>query len=268
VTVASTSVRAAAGALLVLLWSCGPRPIALPTGPATPFAEYAETFLAASVACRAIDSLTAEIRLSGRAAGRRVRGRLSAGLARPASLRLEALAPFGPPVFIFVAAASGGSLLFPREDLVLLDEPPEAIVEALAGVALGPDDLRAVLTGCLAPDPQPVAGLRYGSDWMGIELAGNRWAFLRSVDGVRRIVSGTLEGLNLEYGAHAAGLPRQVRLRSRPEAAVAVDLTIGVADLEANVPLGPEVFELTIPPGARLLTLEELRQAGPLADRP
>ena len=41
--------------------------------------------------------------MSGSVAGRRIRGRLSAGVAVPASARLEALAPFGPPVFIFVA---------------------------------------------------------------------------------------------------------------------------------------------------------------------
>jgi hypothetical protein len=255
-------------ALLLLVWSCGPRPIALPTGPATPFPEYTEAFLAATTACRGIESFTAEIHLSGRAAGRRLRGRLSAGFARPASLRLEALAPFGPPVFILVADSSGGSLLFPREDLVLLDESPEAIIEALAGVAIGPDDLRAVLTGCLSPDPQPSAGLRYGAGWIGIEIGGDRWAFLRMVDGVSRIVSGTVEGFDVEYAAYSADLPRQVRLRSRAPAAVAVDLTIGVAGLEPGVPLGPEVFRLIIPPRARLLTLEELRQAGPLADRP
>jgi len=41
--------------------------------------------------------------MSGRAGRQKVRGRVVAGFARPASMRLEGVAPFGPPAFILVA---------------------------------------------------------------------------------------------------------------------------------------------------------------------
>jgi hypothetical protein len=51
------------------------------------------------------------------------------------------------------------------------------------------------------------------------------------------------------------------------EGSQATALTFQVSQLEANVPIDPRAFEITIPADAQLLTLEELRQSGPLADR-
>jgi len=39
-----------------------------------------------------------------------------------------------------------------------------------------------------------------------------------------------------------------------------------VSQLEANVPLDAAAFGVTVPPGTGRLTLEELRDAGPLRD--
>ena len=41
----------------------------------------------------------AELGLAGRAGSQRLRGRVVAGFERPASMRLEGVAPFGPPAF-------------------------------------------------------------------------------------------------------------------------------------------------------------------------
>src|SRR5204862_4226602 len=114
--------------------------------------------------CRGIRTLTAEIALSGSAGGRRVRGRLSAGVATPASVRLEAAAPFGPPVFILVATDADATLLLPRDDRVLEHGRPDAVLDAATGVPLEPADLRTVLTGCaVAPDAD--AARQSGPDW-------------------------------------------------------------------------------------------------------
>jgi len=43
-----------------------------------------------------------------------------------------------------------------------------------------------------------------------------------------------------------------------------VDLTTGISDVEANVPLDPSAFRVEVPPNAESLTLDELRQSGPL----
>ena len=99
----------------------------------------------------------AEIAVSGSAGGRRVRGRLLAGVAAPASARLEAMAPFGPPLFIFVANNDDATLLLPRDDRVLEHGRPDAVLEAVAGVPLDAADLHATLTGC-APAGAPSQG--------------------------------------------------------------------------------------------------------------
>jgi hypothetical protein len=95
-----------AGSLLVLALlcaSCGTPMMKLPSGPDAPAPDAADALTQATAACRAIRTLTAEVAAGGKAAGSRFRGRLSVGVAAPASARIEAVAPFGPPVFIFTA---------------------------------------------------------------------------------------------------------------------------------------------------------------------
>jgi hypothetical protein len=110
-------------------------------------------------------------------------GRIDAGVEAPARLRLEGFPPvvYGSrPYFILVANGDDATLVLPRDDRVLLGARPGEIVEALAGVPLGPADLRAVLAGCgLAPASRPA---RRGSS----TAAGPR-----SIRGTRRSSSGS-----------------------------------------------------------------------------
>ena len=101
-----------------------------------------------------------------RAAGQRIRVRLIAGLAAPDRIRLEAMAPFGPPVFILASAGEDTTLLLPRDDRVLRGEPPAAILEALAGIRVTPAALRRLLAGCPA-DESTLRDVRaIGEDWV------------------------------------------------------------------------------------------------------
>ena len=123
----------------------------LPSGPGAPAPDAADALAQATSACRGIRTLTAEIAVSG--SGRRPADSAagcSAGLAAPASARLEAVAPFGPPLFIFVATDDDATLLLPRDDRVLEHGRPDEVLEAVAGVplerggsALDADRLRA-----------------------------------------------------------------------------------------------------------------------------
>src|SRR6516162_1020850 len=136
----------------------------LPAGPGTPATDAQQAIAEATIACQRVNTLTAEIRVTGSVGGERVRGRMLVGVARPASARLEAAAPFGAPLFIFVARNADATLLLPRDDRVLQHGRPDAVLEAVAGVPLDPTELRATLTGCAqAPD---VDGARVtGDDW-------------------------------------------------------------------------------------------------------
>ncbi|MBI4266658.1 MAG: hypothetical protein HY657_20000, partial [Acidobacteria bacterium] len=61
--------------------------MALPTDPGTPFPEFALVHAQVAAGCAGARTLTAELGLSGRAGGQRVRGRVIAGFERPASMR-------------------------------------------------------------------------------------------------------------------------------------------------------------------------------------
>lgn len=213
--------------------------------------------------------MTAELSLSGRTARQRLRGRVQAGLAAPAAVRLEAPAPFGAPLFILAAPNERGTLLLPRDRHVVHDAPVRDIVNALAGIEVGAADLRALLSGCVIPDPRPQAGRDHPGGWVGIDLQDSAIAWLRQIGGHWRIAAGEHAGLRAEYaryGPGAADTPRQLRVSTAAASRAAdVDVRLSLTQVELNGPLGAEAFTVTIPPETTPITLEELRASGPLS---
>jgi outer membrane lipoprotein-sorting protein len=57
--------------------------------------------------------------------------------------------------------------------------------------------------------------------------------------------------------------PISVRLTSDAQQ-IPVDLTAAISQLDANVDLDPAAFRVDVPPDAKPLTLDELRESGPL----
>ena len=242
--------------------ACSARRIAVPTDPGTPFPDFADVHTQISAACREVRTVTAELGLRGRAGGQRLSGRVHAGFERPASMRLEAVAPFGPPGFILAARGGTAMLLLPRESRVLRGQPAEAILDALIGVSLAPADLQAILTGCVVPNPRPTAGRLHANGWASITLAGGAEVYLRRT-AMWQLRAARRDGWQLEYPAWQGRFPQSVRLQSDAQS-VNVDLTTTLSQLEANVDLEPSAFSLDVPSEARPLTLDELRESGPL----
>jgi len=215
--------------------------------------------------------------LSGKAGSQPLRGRALAGFA-PGAVRLEALAPFGSPAFILVADGSRGTLLLPRDRRMLQNAAPEDILNALIGVPLGPDDLRAVLSGCMKANAMPASGREFGPDWLSVDLDSGGTVYLQRVKGqpaAWRVVAGRYAGLEIEYPQFAGEQPASIVIRSGPAAAPAagsaapaaadVALTIGLSQVEVNGDLPrDQLVALKIPPGMEPITLTELRAAGPL----
>jgi hypothetical protein len=215
--------------------------------------------------------------LSGKAGSQPLRGRALAGFA-PGAVRLEALAPFGSPAFILVADGSRGTLLLPRDRRMLQNAAPEDILNALIGVPLGPDDLRAVLSGCMKANAMPVSGREFGPDWMSVDLDSGGTMYLQRVKGqpaAWRGVAGRYAGLEIEYPQFAGEQPARIVIRSGPAAAPVagsaapaaadVALTIGLSQVEVNGDLPrDQLVAVKIPPGMEPITLTELRAAGPL----
>jgi hypothetical protein len=266
---ARRSSRAIVAAAALVTASCGARLMKLPPGPGVPAPNAASAVDDATRACRAIRTITAEIAVSGSVGGRRLRGRLIAGLAAPASARLEAPAPFGQPVFIFVARDDDATVLLPRDQRVLEHGRPAAVLEAVTGVSLDPAELRTTLTGCA--DAAPVDQARaLASGWLMIP--GPKQLYLRQSKPADpwRIVAAIAHDSSgaewrAEYSDFADGLPRAIRLAST--GSNAFNLGLRLSQIETNVALGDDAFRVQVPRSAVPITLGELRQAGPLAER-
>lgn len=249
--------------LSVLVSGCAPRLMSLPTDPGSPLPNFAEIHRQATSSCAGVRTFTAELTLSGRAGGQPLRGRAIAGFARPASLRLEGLAPFGPPGFILADGGAGATLLLPRENRVLHDAQSADILAALTGIALAPADLQAILTGCVAPMPGALGGRLHQRGLASIDLPSGATLYLEQVGVGWRPRAARRPGWQIEYPVWQGAFPLEVRLRS-VDSAIDVDLTAGVSQIEANITIDPAAFMVVVPGSARSLTLAELREAGPM----
>ena len=239
-----------AASLALLTASCGAPLMKLPKlpGPAAPASDARDALADATKACRAVSSFTAETAASGSVAGRRLRA-----------------APFGEPLFFFVSRGGDATLLLPRDRRVLEHGTPRDVLEAVTGIPLSAADLRSTLTGCASADP--ARGQRAGDDWRIVpdgenELYLNRKppaAEWRLVAVVHRDPSSEWRA---EYRDFQNGMPRTIRLVSRD--ARRFDLRLELSQVETNVPLGAEAFRVRVPAGTEPITLEDLRQNGPL----
>ena len=250
--------------------ACAAPLMKLPSGPSTPASDGLEIISEATAACQRVTSLTAEIAVSGSVGGQRVRGHLLVGVSRPASVRLEAAAPFGAPLFIFVARGDAATLLLPRDERVLEHGKPDEVLGAVAGVPLDPIDLRAVLTGCaLAPDP--VGGRAPAADWRMVP-DGTGQAYMHRENNHWRLVAvvrtpTNREAWRAEYRGFVDGLPRDVRLASVADTKSPFDLRLTLSQVETNIALDADAFSVQVPRGTRAISLEELRETGPMASR-
>ena len=250
---------------VVLVSGCAPRLLSLPTDPGNPLPDFAQIHRQATSACAGVRTLTAELALSGRAGGQALRGRAIAGFERPGSLRLEGVAPIGPPGFILAGGSGGATLLLPRDNRVLLGAPAEDILGALTGVALAPADLQAILTGCVASMPGALGGRLHQNGWASIDLPGDATLYVQRVRAGWQPRAARRPGWEIEYPAWQGAFPQSVRLRS-VDPKVDVDLSAAVSQIETNVTIAPAAFMVTVPADALPLTIAELRDRGPLRD--
>lgn len=243
--------------------ACAPKAPVLPSGSGTPFPDYQTAYTQATAACRSIKTITASLQMSGKAGTTKLRGGIDAGFEAPARARLEGRAPFGKPVFVLVADSGRGTLVLPRDDRVLQDAAPDEIVEALAGVRLGPDALRMAITGCGLGVGEPSGGTTFSNGWSAIALAGGT-TYVRKAGTGWEVAASTSGPLTVTYGDYADRRPATVRLRAAAQGPASADLTLRLSDVSINITLDPRTFEVELPEHPVPLTLDELRRAGPL----
>jgi hypothetical protein len=253
-------------AVLAASVACGPPPaLKLPTGPSAPLADTSAVLQDAIGHCAGIHSITAELGLSGSAGSTKLRGRLQAGFAEPSRLRLEAVAPFGAPFFVVAGSADRTTLWLPRDARVLRDTPAADIVEALAGFSAAPDDLAAWIEGCPSAGFTGTSGVGFGAGWAQVS-DGGRKAWLRKTDRWR-LVETEHDGLSVEFAGHRGVQPGRLRIqRIAGNDRGPLDVRVAISQVETNVPLGPAAFAVETPKDVTPITLDELRQSGPLRD--
>ena len=246
---------------LLLAPACTPARPSLPSGDGQPFPAIDAAYAEAIESCRSARSIVAELGLSGRAGGTRLRGTINAGIAAPGDIRLEGVA-FGRTLFILAGRNGEATLVLTREARVVRREPPAAIVEALTGVALTPAELVAAVAGCGLGAATPANGRSFGRDWAAAD-AGGGVTYLRRIDRRWRVAGAVRGQVQVLYGAFASGLPSTVHVKTGTVA----DIALRVSQLEINTAIDPKAFEVVVPDDALPLTLDELRRSGPLGDR-
>jgi len=257
-------------ALALTVSACAPRFVKLPSGPGTPASDAAGALAEATAACRAVSSITADVAASGSVGGQRLRGHILVGLAAPASARLEAVAPAGPPLFIFTSHDRDATLLLPREDHVVEHGSPADVLEAVTGLPVDAGELRETLTGC-APAAPAAAGRALGADWRAVTV-GRTDVYLRrdpkiarwQVAAIAHGAGGTARAADewrADYRDFENGLPRAIHLASADRARF--DLSLTLSQVALNETLGAEVFRVDVPRSAERITVDDLRHARP-----
>jgi len=253
----------ACGVLIVVATACGPRPglVRLPDGLGRPAPDALDHYTAATRVCRGVEQLTAELALSGRIGGERVRGRLLVGLAAPDGVRLEAVAPFGAPVFVLTSRAGAATLVLPRDNRVVAGVTPDELLDALAGLALSPADLLALVSGCVSSNDQPSDPRAFGEAWRRVTLPGGE-AWVRLDGGRPRLVAGRRGEYAVEYAEFLSDVPRRSRVVARRGGTAAVDLSLDLRQLNLTPALDARAFEATVPPDMVPMTIDGLRRGG------
>lgn len=261
--------RGAVLALAIFASGCAARGF-VPPDPASALgaasASATEQWEAVSERCRAQQALAAEGALSGRVAGGRVRGRIHLGLTRTGGVRLEAVAPFGAPVFVLAGTDRAATLVLPRDARTYEGEAAD-IIDALAGVRLTATELLAVANGCLGAEQQPSRFVSYRGGLTGVSLPNGVELWLQGSGASARVVALRRGDLLVDYPEQISTFPLALRLRRAMADGRGVDLRLRLSQVERNGQIDDAAFHVEPPAGAQPLTLDELRRAGLLAGR-
>ena len=171
-------------------------------------------------------------------------------LRAPASLRFEALAPFGPPLLVVASDTDTVTLWeVPSERAFIGRSSPDATRRWL-GLALGAEELVSLLAGYALPARDPLSGQTLPPDDMGPSVA------FETADGRQRIwfdaTSGDARQIEWTGGsqpARAVFTPDGVRLATLDGK---LEVTVRYRDPRRDSGFDPELLKLTVPQSVRI----------------
>ncbi len=259
-----------------------------PRGPGVPAPDASTIWNTLTASCRSTTSYRSEFALTGQIGDRRIRGLASAklftALASNGNIGLEASVS-GQLLFRLGGAADEAVLLL-RDGNRVATARPDDILEALIGVPVSPARLLAIVSGCVTTSDQVDYAVRHdgllevvtADGTVYLTAAGSGWQpragrFGASLGAGPSTSLGASPSTSLgasevlvDYGPFVSGLPRDIRIASSSAGKAAVSLNLRVQAVQTNVDLDPALFRVIIPDGATTISLEELRQVGPLAE--
>jgi hypothetical protein len=208
-----------------------------------------------------VTSYKGSLRVSGRIGGERLPTTIDIATgATPTGIRLEGRA--ASRNIFKLAGTTDEATLYLDDGHRSASGRPEELTDALMGVKLGPERWLALLTGCVATPPDFVSGARYGAD-LAVTTPNSR-VFLGLASGVWHPIDGIFDGVVVTYRRFSSTLPDEWRLRSEVGRDPSLDLSVSVDDMTAGGPIAASVFVLALPDDVTPMTLDDLRQSGPL----
>jgi outer membrane lipoprotein-sorting protein len=177
-------------------------------------------------------------------------------LSEPAGLRFEALTPFGMPVLVVAGDPKSVTLWEVLDNRAYIAPPSPEANRRWLGLALGVEDLVALLAGCVRPLPDPTSMELRAPDAVGPSLqltaaSGEQRIWFDPDSGQARQVewTGKNPGRVTFNPAPADGPPAGLRLET-PDGSLRVSITY--RDPRLNTGFDPALLSLTVPEGVRI----------------
>lgn len=166
-------------------------------------------------------------------------------LRAPAELRFEALAPFGPPILVVASNADTVTLWeVAQQRAVLARSSPDATKRWL-GLALGPEELVALLAGNALPPRDPRSGEMLAPDAIGPSVA------FETKDGRQRIWLDSTSGAARQVEWTGGSQPARVVFRPEGPHLATLDgkleVDVRYKDPQRDTGFDPELMTLTVP---------------------
>lgn len=235
---------------------CGGGPlISWPTAAGTPAPDGAAAWDAALAVCRDVRTFHGDVRVSGSVRGARLPSVLIGLQLTPTRIGMTATAS-GRTIFTMVGTAASADLHW-TDGNRLLTAPAADIVSAVVGFSLGPRELLALASGCVAPDLTFQRAEQF--DEVMVVTTGRGRVQLHDDDGWR-ILAAEVTGLGVRYRTVDGGIPRSWDLWSGDAQMPAVRLSLNTTGADvSSTERGAEAFPPVRAPGATPMTIEELR---------
>jgi SulP family sulfate permease len=141
------------------------------------------------------------------------------------------------------------------------------LVRSLVGPAFAIAMLGAIESLLCAVVADGMTGRAHANGLASIDLDGPARLYLASTRGRWRLRAAQRGDWRIDYLEWPEQATFPARLQLTATTPLVVTLRAGLAQTEANVPIDNAAFSITVPPDADPITVEELRQAGPLREQ-